>query len=330
MSNDLKTEDIETVDSDPPLLVIVGPTAVGKTAAAVEIARTTGGEIVSADSMQVYRAMDIGTCKPTATEMRLARFHLVDIAEPNVQVTVSYWKSLAESAILEIRRRGRVPIVCGGTGLYIRSLLQGWMLAGTAADPELRASLSARAQEVGSAVLHKELAEIDPSSASRLHPNDLKRIVRALEVYYTSGVTITDHIKRDGNRAAVRPAMVFGLMLPRPLLYERIEARVDQMIAGGLENEVRRLLDSGIGPDLSSMRSLGYREMVQHIEGEISHPEMVSAIKQSTRRYAKRQETWFRRDSAIEWIDVTALNSTQVADRILHRLEKEHKQITVH
>jgi len=306
------------------ILVVVGPTAVGKTAVAIEVARQIGGEIISADSMQVYRYMDIGTAKPSAIERDRTRFHLIDIAFPDQQMTVSEWKRLAEASILEIQSRGKVAIVCGGTGLYVRALLDDWQLAETPGDPALRSQLRARCEKAGPQLLHRELAELDPASAARLHPNDAVRIVRALEVFYATGIAISDFQRNDRERANRRPARRIGLTLPRPELYERINFRVDQMIGAGLEAEVRWLLSHGFPAETGSMKSLGYKEMAQHASGQMGYSETVSAIKQNTRRYAKRQQTWFRGDSAIQWIDVSAHNSATVAGLILSRLEKEH------
>ncbi len=305
------------------LLVIVGPTAVGKTGAAIEIASRIEGEIVSADSMQVYRHMDVGTAKPTQAERARVRFHLVDIADPREQVTVSEWKTRAEAAIADINGRGNRAIVCGGTGLYVRALLDDWKLAETPADPELRAMLRAKCAANGSESLHAELAAIDEATANRLHPHDAVRIERALEVYYATGVPMSEHRKTDRARGARRPARCFGLTLPREELYARVECRVDAMLEAGLEQEVRDLLRDGYGGGLSPMRSLGYKEMVEYISGQLDYSEAVSAMKQNTRRYAKRQQTWFGGDPAIEWIDVSELNSAAVARRVICGLEKE-------
>ncbi len=303
--------------------MIAGPTAVGKTAAAIEVAERIGGEIISADSMQVYRYMDIGTAKPSAVEQGRTRFHLIDTALPDQQVTVSEWKHRAETIIADIRNRGGVPIVCGGTGLYIRALLDDWKFAETPADPRLRSELRARCELSGPQALHQELARIDPISAARLHPNDAVRIVRALEVFYATGTAISTFQQHDRDCASRLPARRIGLTIPRPELYERINLRVVQMVDAGLEAEVRWLLSHGFAAETSSMKSLGYKEMVQFVNKQMDYSETVSAIQQSTRRYAKRQETWFRADTAIQWIDVSTLNSAAVASRILSRLENE-------
>ena len=311
----------ESAPFDPDLLVLVGPTAVGKTAVAIEVAQRIQGEIVNADSMQVYRHMDIGTAKPTSQDRAAAQFHVIDIAEPGHQVTVSEWRAGAEAAIADIRIRGKRPILCGGTGLYIKALLENWKLAGTPAAPAIRSMLQAKVNEFGPRELHRELAEVDSVTASRLHPNDIVRVVRALEVYYATGITISEFQAKDRRESQPRPANRFGLTLSRSDLYERIEQRVDKMVSSGLEEEVRWLLDHGITAELAPMRSLGYKEMVQYVNGQLDHSGMLSAIKQSTRRYAKRQQTWFNADTAIDWIDVTALTSAEVASQIISRLE---------
>jgi tRNA dimethylallyltransferase len=307
--------------SNPELIVLVGPTAVGKTAAAIEICRILRGEIISSDSMQVYRHLDIGTAKPTAEERASVPFHLIDFVEPVCQFTVSDWKQLAEAAIADVTGRGNVPIVSGGTGLYIRALLDDWKLAGTPRDPRVREALMEEAAEFGSAALHGKLAAVDPVTAGRLHPNDTVRIVRALEVYYATGIAISEYQSQDRLGAQPRAARKFGLTIPRPELYARIEQRVDAMMAAGFEQEVRGLLDQGFAADLSPMRSLGYKEMVRYIGGELTYSDMLAEVKQNTRRYAKRQQTWFNADKSIDWIDVAALSSAEVAGQIVKRLE---------
>ena len=311
-------------DPGGDLIVLVGPTAVGKTSVAIELAALVGGEIVSADSMQVYRLLDVGTAKPTTEQREQAQFHLIDIADPDQQLTVSEWKARASKAIDEIRGSGKAPIVCGGTGLYIKALLYDWSLAETPADPQIRTKLVARSIEEGSQELHIELAGVDPITASRLHPNDTVRIVRALEVFYVSGIAISEYPSADKSRSARLPARQFGLMLPRQEMYDRIDSRVDHMLTAGLEQEVRELLTRGYGLDHGPLRSLGYKEMVQYVLGQLDYPQTVSAIKQSTRRYAKRQMAWFRGDASIHWIDVSALSSAAVAGYIRDELERSN------
>ncbi|HZT41813.1 MAG TPA: tRNA (adenosine(37)-N6)-dimethylallyltransferase MiaA [Chthonomonadaceae bacterium] len=308
---------------NPPPLVLVGPTATGKTAVAVELAEKLPGEIVNADSMQIYQGMDIGTAKPGTEERRRAPFHLLDLVTPDQPFSVSDWKERAEAAIHGIVARGRRPIVCGGTGLYIKALLDDWSLAETPADPAVRAALRAEVAQYGAHTLHARLQAVDPVTAARLHPNDAVRIVRALEVYQVTGQPISAYQQRDRASRPARPAYRIGLTLPREELYARIDARVDQMIAEGLEDEVRRLLDQGYSPTLGPLRSLGYKEMIAYLCGESDRTTAIEKIKQETRRFAKRQLTWFRADPYLTWLDVSAQDSAAVAARLLAPLREQ-------
>src|SRR5581483_6994518 len=306
---------------NPLPVVLVGPTATGKTAAAVELAERIGGEIINADSMQVYRGMDIGTAKPGPEERARVPFHLLDLVTPDQPFTVADWKERAEDAIADIVRRSRRAIVCGGTGLYVRALLDDWTLAETPADSSVRAALRAELEQSGSEALHARLAALDPTTAARLHPNDAVRIVRALEVYLVTGKPIAAYQAQDRANRPSRRAHRIGLTLPRPELYARIEARVEAMLAAGWEEEVRRLLAQGYAPALGPMRSLGYKEMIAAIQGELDRTTAIALIKQNTRRFAKRQQTWFRADPRLRWLDVSALDSATVAARIAEMLE---------
>ncbi len=300
----------------PRPIVIVGPTAAGKTATALILAQQIGGEIVNADSMQVYCGMDIGTAKPTLEERALVPFHLLDVVTPDVQFTVSEWKAQAETAIFMIAHRGKRAIICGGTGLYIRALLDDWTLAETPANPEIRKRLEQENAEQGSVALHARLSEVDPTTAERLHPNDAVRIIRALEVFETTGTPISVYQAENKRLSIPRNALRIGLTMPRELLYRRIDERVDAMLAVGFENEVRGLLAAGYAPNLSSMQSLGYKELCSFLNGEMDAATMTASIKQNTRRYAKRQLTWFRADPLLHWLDVANLNSAEAADWI--------------
>jgi tRNA dimethylallyltransferase len=306
----------------PLPVALVGPTATGKTAAAIELAERLNGAIVNADSMQVYRGMDIGTAKPTPEERTRARFHLLDVVTPDTPYNVSTWKTQAEAAIADIVARGRRPIICGGTGMYVRALLDDWTLAETPADPEVRQRLEAEAEMLGAPTLHARLQEVDPAAASRLHPNDAVRIVRALEVYEVSGVPISEAQAQDRATRPPRPAIRLGLTLPRPALYARIEARVDTMLAAGWVDEVRGLLAEGYSAELSPLKSLGYKEIITYLHGAMEYETAVRDIKQNTRRFAKRQQTWFRADPEIVWCDVSAMDSATVAEHLLALLPK--------
>lgn len=308
---------------NPPPIVLVGPTATGKTAVAVRLAERLQGEIVNADSMQIYRGMDIGTAKPSSEERRRAPFHLLDLVTPDQPFSVSDWKERAESAINAIASRDHWPIVCGGTGLYIRALLDDWSLAETPADPAVRAGLRAEVARHGAPSLHARLQAVDPSTATRLHPNDAVRIVRALEVYQVTGQPISAFQQRDRATRPTRPAYRMGLMLPRQELYARIDTRVNQMIAEGLEDEARRLLDQGYSPTLGPLRSLGYKEMIAYLCGESDRTTAIEKIKQETRRFAKRQFTWFRADPNLLWFDGSAQDSAAVAERLLAHLRDQ-------
>ncbi|MCW3095963.1 MAG: tRNA dimethylallyltransferase [Chthonomonadaceae bacterium] len=305
---------------DTPVVVICGATATGKTAAAIALAERVGGEIVNADSMQIYCGMDIGTAKPSPAERRSADFHLLDIATPDHQVSVADWKRAAEEAIGSIAAKNRVPIVCGGTGLYLRALLDDWTLAETPASPQVRAELMGWVARSGAPWLHAKLQEVDPVTAARLHPNDAIRIVRAMEVYLSTGTPISLFQERDRSTRRPRTAVRCGLTAPRPLLNARIDARVDAMLAAGLVEEVQRLLQEGYSGELGPMKSLGYREIVEYLHGELSYDSAVEESKINTRRFAKRQQTWFRADRLIQWLDVSELSSAEVAAHIQREL----------
>jgi tRNA dimethylallyltransferase len=284
----------------PRVIVVCGPTAAGKTTVGIALAQALNGEIVSADSMQVYRGMDIGTAKPTAAEQAAAPHHLIDVVEPDEAFDAARYAELGRAAIFALHRRGRLPVVVGGTGLYIKALLSGLFQAG-GRDPEVRRRLRAEAEALGAAGLHARLAECDPVSASRLHANDTLRILRALEVFETTGRPISR--LQDEHRFADSPfvALKIGLSLGREALYARIDRRVDVMLAAGLEEEVRGLLGKGYGPGLKPMQSIGYSHMAALVAGRLGRAECIRTLKRDTRRFAKRQLTWFRPDPGIHW-----------------------------
>lgn len=306
-------------DATPPI-VVVGPTATGKTAAALALAERIGGEIINADSMQVYQGMDIGTAKPTPEEQKRVPFHLLDVVTPDTPFNVSEWKLRAENALAAIVSRGKCPILCGGTGMYVRALLEDWTLAETPADPVIRERLEVEAKTLGSPALHERLQQVDPTTAARLHPNDAVRIVRALEVYEATGTPLSLHLAKDQATRRPRPALCLGLTLPRPALYARIEERVDVMLASGLVEEVSTLLAQGYSAELSPLNSLGYKEITAYLRGETDYESAVADIKQNTRRFAKRQQTWFRADTHIHWFDVSAMDSATVAEKLFEMI----------
>ena len=281
----------------PKILVITGPTASGKTALAVELAKKYNGEVVSADSMQIYRRMDIGTAKPTPDEMQGIPHHMIDVADPEEDFSVARYVDMAAAAVDGVLARGRLPILAGGTGLYIDSLLSGRTFAAFDGASPLRAELEERYAREGGEALLKELSGVDPESAARLHPNDAKRIVRALEVWLTTGKTITQH---DRETRALPPrydALTLFLDFERREdMWDRIDRRVDRMMEAGLAGEVRALLDSGVPERCTAMQAIGYKEMVPVVSGDMAAEDAAAQIKLRSRQYAKRQRTWFRRD----------------------------------
>ena len=284
------------------LVVLSGPTASGKTALGVLLAQTLDGEVVSADSMQIYRRMDIGTAKPTADEMRGVKHHMIDVAEPEEDYSVARYVEEASACVDDILARGKLPLVVGGTGLYIDSLLSGRTFAGGPVDPALRTELSERYDEIGANGLLGELRKVDPERAAKLHPSDKKRIVRALEVYILTGKTITQH---DAETQAIPPryeaARIALDYLDRADLYDRIDRRVDLMLEQGLVDEVRALLDSGVPRTCTAMQAIGYKEIVRALDGVCTLDEAAEGIRRESRRYAKRQLTWLRRGD-YHWI----------------------------
>lgn len=284
------------------ILVVTGPTATGKTALSVELAKKLGGEIVSADSMQIYRGMDIGTAKVTKAEMQNIPHHMIDIADPSEDYSVSRYVEEADAAVRGILSRGRLPIVAGGTNLYIDSLIAGLDFAEKAEDAALRESLNKQYDDIGGEAMLEHLRGFDPERAAKLHPADKRRIVRAVEIYILTGETITRHDeetkKRPKRYDAVKIALTFA---DRAVLYDRINARVDKMVSDGLFDEVKGLLDSGLSPACTSMQAIGYKEPAAYFRGEMSKDAAIELIKLSSRRYAKRQLTWLRRDATVLW-----------------------------
>ena len=285
------------------ILVIVGPTASGKTRMAVELAKAHNGEVVSADSMQIYRRMDIGTAKPTAEEMDGVPHHMIDVADPEEDFSVARYVELASACVDDILARGKLPIVAGGTGLYVDSLLSGRTFAAFSPESALRKELEAELAERGGEAMLAELSRVDPEAAARLHPNDHKRIVRALEVYRSTGKTISEHNRETQALPPRYEALTIGLNFQdRADLWARIDARVDQMAADGLEREVRELLSSGLSPRCTAMQAIGYKEFVAAVEGDMTWREAEELVKLRSRQYAKRQLTWFRRSRDTHWL----------------------------
>jgi tRNA dimethylallyltransferase len=285
----------------PDIIVICGPTGIGKTKGAIALSKAVNGRIISADSMQVYRYMDIGTAKPTAEERRLAHHDLIDVVDPDEDFDAAKFSALAQGFIKEYREEGVVPIVAGGTGLYIKSLVSGLFRA-RPVERDVADRLEKEADGMGTSFLHERLAKVDHEAAARIHPNDRFRIVRALEIFESTGKTITEYHREHGFSDEPYRVLKIGLSLDRELLYQRINKRVDMMIEEGLLREVESLFERGYSPDLKSMGALGYRHMAGFLNGEFHFDEAVELLKRDTRRYAKRQMTWFRADRDITWI----------------------------
>ncbi|HEX9998130.1 MAG TPA: tRNA (adenosine(37)-N6)-dimethylallyltransferase MiaA [Abditibacterium sp.] len=277
------------------LLCIVGPTASGKSSLALEICAEIGGEIVSCDSMQIYRGCDIATAKPTPEERAQTHHHLLDLCDPNARFSAAQWASEARNAIDDIEKRGKTPIVCGGTGFYLRALLSPEILSEVAPDEKLRAQLSAELKESGTEKMHEKLAKIDPKAAARLHPNDSFRVLRALEIALSKPREVSTLVSEFSPR-------ILGLEWPREVLYERINARVDAMIAAGFDDELRDLAEKW-GRDAPALGGVGYKQMLPVLDGKIAREEGIETWKRETRRYAKRQMTWFRHQLDVRWLD---------------------------
>ena len=284
------------------IVVIAGPTGIGKTGFAVRAANRFDGEIIGADSMQVYRYMDIGTAKPDKEEQALARHHLIDVADPDEPFDAACYIREADRAIQDITERGKTPIVAGGTGLYIRALVHG-LHGGGAPDPAVMKELEAELDTRGPEWLHGKLAEIDPRLAETIHPNDTFRVKRALEVFESTGRVKSDFLNSHNFEDQRYDCMKIGLFTDRTLLYERINTRVDQMIAAGLTDEVESLLEMGYSGDLKSMQSIGYRHINEYLEGKTDFEEAVRTLKRDTRRFAKRQFTWFSKEKNMIWTE---------------------------
>ena len=292
----------------PKIIVIVGPTGAGKTGFAINLARRFNGEIVGADAMQIYRFMDIGTAKPTPAEQAAAPHHMIDIVDPDQEFDAAAYAKLATGTIRQIIARGRTVFVVGGTGFYIKALIHGLFEEGSS-DPAVRRRLKQQAESEGSGVLHQRLQQVDSTAAEKIHPNDTYRIIRALEVFEVTGEPLTVFHQRHGFREQRFNTLELGLSWPRPVLYERINRRVDMMVSQGFEDEVRQLLARGYGMDLKSMQSLGYRHLATVIRGDVNLAEAVATLKRDHRRYAKRQLTWFGVRQSVRWLnpDQTAL-----------------------
>jgi tRNA dimethylallyltransferase len=310
-----------------PLVIIAGPTASGKSAAEVELALRMNGEVICADSMQIYRGMDIGTAKVTKEEMRGVRHYLIDCADPDENYNVVLFQQKAREAVQEAVSAQKLPILCGGTGFYIQALLYDIDFTEMEENTSLRSRYEALAAEKGPEALHRILKEKDPASAAAIHPNNVKRVIRALEFAQESGGSIAAHNLAQRERGSVYNSVFFVLTMDRQKLYERIDRRVDLMMEQGLLDEVTRLRDIGIARDSTAMQGIGYKQIYSYLEGDWSLEEAVRLIKRDTRHFAKRQLTWFRREKDVIWVDIDQFDTKEAlydhlqntASGMLHR-----------
>lgn len=304
-----------------PLIILTGPTAVGKTALSIRLAKAIGGEIISADSMQVYRRMDIGSAKIIKEEMMGVPHHLIDVLEPDEEFNVTVFQKLAKAAVEEIYSRGNIPIVAGGTGFYIQALLNDIDFTENGEDTSIRDELEAIAKEKGAEHLHGMLLAIDPESAKQIHANNIKRVIRAIEYYRQTGERISEHNKREREKESPYDFLYYVVNTDRDILYQRIDQRVDEMMKQGLVQEVKELKDSGCTRNMVSMQGLGYKEILDYLQGECTLSEAVYLLKRDTRHFAKRQITWFKRERDVKWLNLPDFNND--LDKVLETMIQE-------
>ena len=308
-----------------PLVIIAGPTACGKTDISIKLAKELNGEIISADSMQVYKYMDIGTAKATAEEMQGVRHYLIDELYPDEEFNVMIFQQKAKKYLDEIYSQGKLPIIAGGTGFYINALVNDNNFMETCDDISLREELYRAAEEKGAEYNYAKLKAVDPEYAETVHPNNIKRVARALEFYYLTGKKLSTHNAEEKERKSPYNTSFIVLNMDRERLYERIDRRVDIMMENGLVDEVKKLLGMGYSPDLVSMQGLGYKEIVPYIQGEITLDEAVYELKKRTRHFAKRQLTWFKRQNDGFWVDLTDITSEQAVEKIKNYILENNK-----
>ncbi|NLK67769.1 MAG: tRNA (adenosine(37)-N6)-dimethylallyltransferase MiaA [Clostridiaceae bacterium] len=299
---------MNAIDKNKTVVVIAGPTASGKTEFAVNLAQTINGEVISADSMQIYRYMDIGTAKPSKEEMMGIVHHMIDIVDPDEDYSVALYKNMAENCIEDIISRGKIPIIAGGTGLYINSLIYNIKFSKTIKNEEFRKKMNDIAASEGPEVLHSMLQKVDPESASKIHCNNIKRVIRALEVYEFTNKPMSQHQKKSRMEPPKYNYLVYVLNRDRGALYDRIDKRVDKMLKMGLVEEVRKLLDMGYKPDSTALQGLGYKEIIYYLKNELSFEEAIHILKRDTRHYAKRQITWFKAIKEATWLTSEYIN----------------------
>jgi len=310
-------------NKDNNLLILLGPTGVGKTDISIKLTqKITDIEIISADSMQIYKYMDIGTAKPNKSILGTIKHHMIDIIKPSVNFDVKQYSKLANNKILDVFKRGKIPILAGGSGLYISSIINP-LFAGPARDIKYREGLEEEAKIHGKEYLYDKLSKIDPVSAFKVEPNDLRRIIRALEVYKSTGKTISYLQKKSFNSSAKFNYQIIGLKRNRENLYQRINLRVDKMIKDGFIEEVKMLRERGYKEDLNSMQGLGYKQINKHLNGEYNKEEVIDLIKMETRHYAKRQMTWFKNKiKSVEWIDLNECSENEAVSKIENKIDK--------
>ncbi|MEH7109924.1 tRNA (adenosine(37)-N6)-dimethylallyltransferase MiaA [Bacillus sp. JJ1764] len=308
------------MESKQKLLVIIGPTAVGKTKLSIELAKRYNGEIISGDSMQIYRGMDIGTAKIKSEEMEDIPHHLLDIREPHENFSVAEFQQLVRDKIKGIGKKGKLPIIVGGTGLYIQSVIYDYQFSDVPGDENLRKELEEKAKEIGNEALYQELMKVDKESAADIHPNNIRRVIRALEIFYLTGKTKQEFQNTQQPDLLYQTAML-GLTMNREKLYERINQRVDIMMQEGLLKEVEGLYLQGLR-DCQSIQAIGYKEIYDYLDGSISLDQAIENLKQNSRRYAKRQLTWFRNKMEVQWFDMTDVNNfSKKIEEISHYVE---------
>lgn len=291
-----------------PLIVLTGPTAVGKTSLSILLAKAVNGEIISADSMQVYKKMDIGSAKIRPEEMQGVKHYLVDVLDPEEEFHIVKFQQMAKEAMEEIYAKGKIPILVGGTGFYIQAVTRDIDFTEAEQENSYRTELEALAEEKGAEYLHEMLRKVDPASADSIHANNVKRVIRALEFYHQNGTPISAHNEEQKKQVSPYDLAYFVLNAPRDILYERIDKRVDQMMDEGLVKEVEELRNDGCHRGMVSMQGLGYKEILAYLEGEYPLEEAVRILKRDTRHFAKRQLTWFRRESDVIWVDKDRFN----------------------
>ena len=308
-----------------PMIILTGPTAVGKTDLSIQLAKAINGEIISADSMQVYRHMDIGSAKVTPEEMDGVSHHLIDVLEPEEEFNVVVFQKLAKEALTGIYERGHIPIIVGGTGFYIQALLYDIDFTENDGDTAIRRELEKLAQTQGAGCLHQMLQEIDPESAAAIHQNNVKRVIRAIEFYRQTGKKISLHNEQEREKQSPYQFLYYVLDTDRKTLYERIDRRVDLMMEHGLVDEVKHLADMGCTRDMVSMQGLGYKEILDYLSGELPLEEAVYILKRDTRHFAKRQITWFKRERDVRWLELEQFQNDRkkVLEHILDEIEGE-------